>query len=182
MHPKVIEHLTRVADLVDAGELPVGAISRLAYMGHRMVNSYDNFGSRAEFKCVACKATGNGDGIGDSEPWGCGCPEPEVYKTNRRRDAKWSCTTCSHEWVGEEGRVCPECQMIAPATWVKVLWSSGRSGRGFLSGPSKEHPTYMEVMLDPNGQGTAWEDMMDVPPEQFPNDWFDGKRITLWDS
>jgi len=104
MHPKVIEHLTRVADLIDAGELPEGAITRIAYMGHTLVNSYDNFGPQAEFKCVACKATGNG------EPWECGCSEPEIYKTNHRQDAKWRCKTCSHEWVSEEGRVCPECQ------------------------------------------------------------------------
>lgn len=26
------------------------------------------------------------------------------------REAKWECVKCSHQWVGEDGLVCPSCE------------------------------------------------------------------------
>lgn len=177
MSPEYLKILKRLSDLVHAEELPKGAIPRIAYMGHTLVNSYGNFGPRADYKCVACHTTGSGD------DFKCGCEKPEIYVTNHRRDGTWRCKTCEHEWTGEEGHTCPDCHMIAPTTWVKVLFeNTGKEPhytRGLINGPSKEYPKHMAIRLDPNRESTEWADMKDAPLAHFPNNWFDGKRITL---
>lgn len=171
MHPEYIKALTRLMDLVDDGDLPKGAIPRIAYMGHTLVHSYEN--DNPKFKCVSCHTSGSG------HDFACGCHKPEVYLTNHHQGARWRCRLCEHEWDGEEGHTCPDCQMIAPTTWVKVLQDDGTHKRGFIDGPSKKCPQHTAIRMDPNGENTEWEDMKDEPLAHCPNDWFDGTIITL---
>lgn len=106
MHEDYAKHLNHIFDLVESGQLPEGAIQRLAYMGHKTLYSHWQPEEDREWKCVGCGATGKGEKGGLEHT----CATPEVYQTNHPRTSHWQCLSCKHEWDGEDGIRCPSCQ------------------------------------------------------------------------
>lgn len=94
--------LSRVFQLVETGHLPETAIERLAYCGHKLVNSFDWGIEQQAFKCVSCDS----EWVGSKKHV---CADPEVFRTNYLQTALWRCLKCSYDWEGPDGVQCPWC-------------------------------------------------------------------------
>lgn len=103
MHPDYVKTLNRIFDLVESGQLPETAVSRLFHMGHKVLYCFGHGPESEEWKCVGCGATWKG--VHEHS-----CSASEVYVTNYLRGARWQCLRCKHEWEGEDGIRCPACQ------------------------------------------------------------------------
>lgn len=105
MSPEYAKELNRIFDLVESGQLPEAAVSRLFYMGHKTLYCFGHSPENEEWKCVGCGATWKG-----TQEHTCPSGAPESYVTNYLRGARWQCLRCKHEWEGEGGIRCPACQ------------------------------------------------------------------------
>ena len=107
MHPDYVDHLNRIFDLIESGQLPEGAVQRLAAMGHRVLYGHWQPPEDREWKCIGCGETWMGGPLEGADHT---CKAPEIYQTNHLWTQRWQCVACKHEWDGKDGIRCPSCQ------------------------------------------------------------------------
>lgn len=103
MSPEGAKHINRIFELVESGQLPETAVSRMFHMGHKVLYCFGHFPEDEKWKCVGCGKTWTGTEAHS-------CTDTEVYVTNYLRGARWQCCACKHEWEGVDGIRCPACQ------------------------------------------------------------------------
>lgn len=108
---EMLAYVERVEAHVTAGRIPKDAsvFPRMMYVGHECVHGWSHSIENTTFRCVVCLQDFQGHG---GECPACG-PAGETYPTNTLNTSHWRCTSCKHEWDGEDGRTCPACGVCA---------------------------------------------------------------------
>jgi len=112
MRNEMMNELVDMFKLVKDGELPRTALPRMFYFGHKLVCTY--YSRERKFRCVKCKHDFEVLHVAGCE-MDSTCPLcnsiDDVYDTtgDSQWNAKWRCKDCSHEWIGENGYICPSC-------------------------------------------------------------------------
>lgn len=103
----LVQQVEKIDCYIEKGLIPAGRryFPRIAYVGHKVVYGVWQPESEREYRCVACMH----DWVG--LPLVClVCGKSDnMVQLNLRDEVCWSCNICAHEWVSEDGEICPAC-------------------------------------------------------------------------
>jgi len=115
MRQEFADELSKMATLVESGQLPETAIPRLFWFGHEHIGQFCSH--EHDLKCVRCGLEWRVKDNPEIDPpvyADCSCPlcktDANVYDiTQGKQIGLWRCTACKHEWESEDGKTCPAC-------------------------------------------------------------------------
>lgn len=116
---ELANHVDALAARVKSGEIPKSAMPRYFFIGHKVLNG---FTGTEWFKCSCGHkwSISEGQCIDDfreneKREYACpSCGKSEKPKNihwfhEYNHNTRWQCLKCKHEWISENGEICPSC-------------------------------------------------------------------------
>lgn len=117
----LIEEINLLAKRIESGEIPKSAMPKFFFPGHEVLHGYTgnvwfkcscghtwsisesvchlNYqkDKKIQYQCPSCGKTGKDD--------------DNFWYVEHNHVCKWQCLECKHQWISEDGTVCPLCKL-----------------------------------------------------------------------